>query len=51
MIDLADSPNPPVHLLLGKVALTRFRDKLAQWTKDLDQWESVTLSADYPEEQ
>ncbi len=51
MIDLAGSPNPPVHLLLGKVALTRFRDKLAQWTKDLDQWESVTLSADYPEEQ
>ncbi len=51
MIDLADSLTPPVYLLLGKVALTRFRDKLAQWTKDLDEWESVTLSADYPEGQ
>ena len=51
IIDLADSPHPPVHLLLGKVALARFRDKLAQWTKDLDEWESITLSADYPEGQ
>lgn len=49
IIDLADSPNPPVHLLLGKVALTRFRGKLDQWNQEIAAWESITLGADYPE--
>jgi NAD(P)-dependent dehydrogenase (short-subunit alcohol dehydrogenase family) len=48
IITVANDPNPPVHLLLGKPALTRFRDKLAQWEKDLATWESLTLGADFP---
>jgi NAD(P)-dependent dehydrogenase (short-subunit alcohol dehydrogenase family) len=49
VIAVADSPHPPLHLLLGKPALTRFRDKLSQWEKEIAAWESVTLGADYPE--
>ena len=49
LIAVADSPAPPLHLILGKIALTRFRDKLDQWQKDLTAWEPVTVGADYPE--
>lgn len=49
IIAIADAPEPPVHLLLGKIALKRFRDKLAQWNKDLDAWETVTNGADFAE--
>jgi NAD(P)-dependent dehydrogenase (short-subunit alcohol dehydrogenase family) len=49
VIAVVDSPEPPVHLLLGKTALKRFRAKLAGWDKDLTVWESVTTGADYPE--
>jgi len=51
VITVADSPEPPVHLILGKIALTRFRGKLAQWEKEIGAWESVTLGADFPEGQ
>jgi NAD(P)-dependent dehydrogenase (short-subunit alcohol dehydrogenase family) len=49
LITVADSPNPPLHLILGKIALTRFRDKLSLWRKEIAAWESVTVEADYPE--
>lgn len=49
IIAIADAPEPPVHLLLGKIALKRFRDKLAQWNKDLDAWETLTNGADFAE--
>jgi NAD(P)-dependent dehydrogenase (short-subunit alcohol dehydrogenase family) len=49
LIAAADSPNPPLHLILGKIALTRFRDKLSQWQKEIAAWETVTAGADYPE--
>ncbi|MGD0630731.1 MAG: oxidoreductase [Terracidiphilus sp.] len=49
IIAVADSPNPPLHLILGKIALTRLRDKLAQWQKETAAWESVTVGADFPE--
>jgi hypothetical protein len=44
----ADSPNPPLHLILGKIALTRFRGKLAEWEKEIAAWEPVTVGADFP---
>ena len=49
MILVVDTPNPPVHLILGKIALTRFRAKLEQWQSDMAAWESVTLGSDYSE--
>jgi NAD(P)-dependent dehydrogenase (short-subunit alcohol dehydrogenase family) len=51
VITVADAPEPPVHLILGKIALTRFRGKLEQWEKEIAAWESVTLGADFPEGQ
>jgi NAD(P)-dependent dehydrogenase (short-subunit alcohol dehydrogenase family) len=49
IIAVADSPEPPVHLILGKIALKRFRDKLSAWDKEIAAWESVTAGADFPE--
>lgn len=49
IVAAVSAPAPPRHLLLGKSALTRFRTRLEQWTRELDQWEQVTLGADYPE--
>ncbi len=49
IIAVADSPEPPLHLLLGKIALTRFRDKMAQWQKEISAWEAVTTGADFQE--
>jgi len=49
IVRVADSPNPPLHLILGKIALTRFRDKLAGWNTEIAAWEPVTLGADFPE--
>ncbi len=43
------SPNPPKHLLLGELALTRFRKRLDDWKTELDAWEQTTVGADFPE--
>lgn len=49
IVAVADAAEPPLHLILGKIALTRFRGKLADWEKDIAAWETVTLGADFPE--
>jgi NAD(P)-dependent dehydrogenase (short-subunit alcohol dehydrogenase family) len=49
IIAAVESPEPPKHLLLGKLALTRFRKRLEDWKVELDRWEATTLGADYPE--
>jgi NAD(P)-dependent dehydrogenase (short-subunit alcohol dehydrogenase family) len=49
IIAVADSPEPPVHILLGKSALTRFRSQLAQRQEEMAAWESVTVGADFPD--
>jgi len=49
IINVVDSPEPPLHLILGKIALTRFRDKLSQWQNEIAAWEKVTNGADFPE--
>ena len=48
-VAVVDSPTPPVHLILGKIALTRFRNKIAQWQEEIAAWEKVTTEADFPE--
>jgi NAD(P)-dependent dehydrogenase (short-subunit alcohol dehydrogenase family) len=40
--------NPPKHLLLGKIALQRFRKRLEEWNAELDRWQETTEGADYP---
>lgn len=49
MIQVVESSNPPLHLLLGKSALQRFRSKLDNWQKEIATWEQVTAGADFPE--
>jgi NAD(P)-dependent dehydrogenase (short-subunit alcohol dehydrogenase family) len=49
MIQVVESPNPPLHLLLGVSALQRMRAKLDNWQKEIAAWESVTAGADFPE--
>jgi NAD(P)-dependent dehydrogenase (short-subunit alcohol dehydrogenase family) len=49
MIEVVESPNPPLHLLLGASALERMRGKLSRWQEEIVAWEPVTLGADFPE--
>ena len=48
MITIVDSPEPPLNLILGAPGLKLVRDKLAALTAEIDRWESLTLSADFP---
>ncbi len=49
IIEAVNSPNPPLHLLLGKPALELGYKKLEAVKKDFDTWRQTTLNADYPE--
>jgi NAD(P)-dependent dehydrogenase (short-subunit alcohol dehydrogenase family) len=50
MIQVVESPNPPLRLLLGASALQRLRAKFSNWEKEIAAWEQVTVGADFPEE-
>ncbi|MEP9359224.1 oxidoreductase [Sphingomonas sp. KR3-1] len=47
ILALADSSNPPLHLLLGSDALRRAREKLDAVIDEIDRWENVTRSTDF----
>ncbi len=49
IIKVAESADPPLHLILGRSGLNRVRAKLALLQRSIDEWEEVTLSADFPE--
>ena len=49
IVAAVSDPHPPNHLLLGKLAMDRFRKHLKQWDAELDGWESLAVGADYPE--
>ena len=49
MMQVVESPNPPLRLLLGASALQRLRTKLSSWQKEIADWEQVTVGADFPE--
>lgn len=46
-----ESENPPLHLVLGMIALETARTKLEKLRGELDEWEETSISADYPETQ
>ncbi|MEO6721339.1 MAG: oxidoreductase [Ferruginibacter sp.] len=50
IIKAVEYPNPPLRLLLGAAALKGARLKLDELKKDFDEWEAITLSADFPQE-
>jgi NADP-dependent 3-hydroxy acid dehydrogenase YdfG len=49
MMQVVESPNPPLRLLLGASALERLRGKLNNWEKEIAVWEQMTVNADFPE--
>jgi NAD(P)-dependent dehydrogenase (short-subunit alcohol dehydrogenase family) len=48
ILKLVASPNPPLHLLLGRNGLERVRAKLTNFQRSIDEWETVTAGADFP---
>lgn len=46
-IALAESEHPPLHLYLGQDAYNRASARLVAMAKELENWKSTTLSADY----
>lgn len=48
MIKVVESDNPPVHLLLGNDAVKFIREKIASLTREIDEWEAVSTSTDFP---
>jgi NAD(P)-dependent dehydrogenase (short-subunit alcohol dehydrogenase family) len=51
MMQVAESEDPPLHLILGAVAYNRFKAKLEKFNEEMAKYESVTLGADFPEGQ
>ena len=50
IIQAVESPQPPMRLALGTDAMSLIQEKL-EWVKtDLDAWQRVTVSTDYPEQ-
>jgi short-subunit dehydrogenase len=46
-MELAESPDPPMHLYLGDDAYNRASKKLAEMSAELEQWKSITVGADF----
>jgi NAD(P)-dependent dehydrogenase (short-subunit alcohol dehydrogenase family) len=46
---VVDAEKPPLHLLLGSDALRRAREKLDTLIEEMDRWEEVTRSTDFPQ--
>jgi short-subunit dehydrogenase len=49
IITAVDSDAPPLNLVLGAKGLKMARAKLARLAAEFDEWEAVTLSADFPD--
>ncbi len=47
LILMAESPDPPMHLFLGNDAYIRASKKLAEMSRELEQWKSITVGADF----
>jgi hypothetical protein len=48
MIEAVQSSNPPLRLVLGRIALESARGKLELLRRDFDAWEKTSLGADFP---
>jgi NAD(P)-dependent dehydrogenase (short-subunit alcohol dehydrogenase family) len=50
IIDAVQSENPPLRMLLGKVAMDTVGRKLSAMQQEFAAWESVSLGTDYPQD-
>ncbi len=48
MIEAVQSTNPPLRLVLGRIALEGARGKLDLLRRDFDTWEKTSFGADFP---
>jgi NAD(P)-dependent dehydrogenase (short-subunit alcohol dehydrogenase family) len=49
IIQAVESPHPPMRLALGTDAMNLIQEKLSGVKTDLDAWQQVTVSTDYPD--
>lgn len=49
IVDTVNAENPPLRLLLGKIAVGVAQNKLKTLSKNFDDWTRVSESADFPE--
>ncbi|HEX4984745.1 MAG TPA: oxidoreductase [Burkholderiales bacterium] len=49
IIRVAESPAPPLNLILGKDGLKRVRERMDRFAAGLREWEAVSVGADFPE--
>src|SRR5882762_5663133 len=47
LMELAENPEPPMHLFLGNDAYNRASKKLTDMSEELEQWKPVTVGADF----
>jgi NAD(P)-dependent dehydrogenase (short-subunit alcohol dehydrogenase family) len=47
IIAAVEAPEPPKHLVLGKIAFDRMTARLETWKKDLAAWQETSLGADF----
>ena len=48
VLRITELEDPPLHLLLGRDVLQAFRQKLAELSASIDEWESVTKDVNFP---
>lgn len=49
IVQAVEADDPPLRLLLGKLALAGARSKIDQLTRNFDAWAAVSEASDYPE--
>jgi NAD(P)-dependent dehydrogenase (short-subunit alcohol dehydrogenase family) len=47
LIQVVNSEKPPLRLVLGKYAYSKFRQKIASLTQELDDWEAIAANTDF----
>ncbi len=47
IIQVINSANPPLRLVLGKYAYNKFREKIQSLSAELDAWEQVAVNTDF----
>jgi NAD(P)-dependent dehydrogenase (short-subunit alcohol dehydrogenase family) len=49
ILDAVAAPQPPLHLVLGKMAFDTVTAKLQEFSNELETWKAVSLATDFPE--
>ncbi|MCF8149578.1 MAG: oxidoreductase [Burkholderiaceae bacterium] len=49
IIKAVESPEPPLHLLLGRPAFDAATTKLKEFSSEMEKWREISLGADFPQ--